>query len=553
MPHFDLPFPGFAAPSPPDRMPDTIVRFVADWKALERRHPNRGSADRHQALSGFLASWLRGLQEAPDFETDDDRIDALLLELHIDEQSRLLVVDHARRLRIADALPGIASLRDLEDARGRWERADAESVASSLDRCSRELPGAAERLSASATPSDRLRAAEHLREARAQLERWWEFYGEYDPMVGWWCRRPVEDLKKTFQSAAEHLDQDSGDGLTGDPIGDEALRAGLRRHGIDATPEELIAAASRELQWCREEGEKAVAELGLASWAEALEAGKRTAVAPGEQPWMVADLALEAVRWVTERDLVEVDPVALHTWRMTMMSEEAQRSNPFFLGGECIWVSYPTSTMDHERKRMSARGNNPEFSRATVQHELIPGHHLQQYSEARYRPYRRLFATPFWIEGWTLHWEMLLWDRGFPRTPGERIGMLYWRMHRCARVVFSLEFHRGERSGQSCVDFLVETCGHERDNAEAEVRRSLSDAYDPLYQLAYLIGGLQVRALHRECTRAGLSDRQFHDRFLRINQMPIKAMRCLWNGRTSRADWETPWKFLPETGPPHTG
>jgi uncharacterized protein (DUF885 family) len=39
---------------------------------------------------------------------------------------------------------------------------------------------------------------------------------------------------------------------------------------------------------------------------------------------------------------------------------------------------------------MSMRGNNPSFSRATVFHELIPGHHLQGFMAARYRPYRGL-------------------------------------------------------------------------------------------------------------------------------------------------------------------
>jgi len=53
---------------------------------------------------------------------------------------------------------------------------------------------------------------------------------------------------------------------------------------------------------------------------------------------------------------------------------------------------------------------------------------------------------------------------------------------------------------------LVEEVGHERDNALAEVRRSFGGDYDPLYQCAYLIGGLQVRALHRELVGSGRND-----------------------------------------------
>ena len=60
-----------------------------------------------------------------------------------------------------------------------------------------------------------------------------------------------------------------------------------------------------------------------------------------------------------------------------MMSPERQLVAPFFLGGETILVSYPTDGMTHEQKLMSLRGNNKHFARATVHHELIPGHHLQ--------------------------------------------------------------------------------------------------------------------------------------------------------------------------------
>jgi hypothetical protein len=49
-------------------------------------------------------------------------------------------------------------------------------------------------------------------------------------------------------------------------------------------------------------------------------------------------------------------------------------------------------------------------------------------------------------------------------------------------------------------------CGqssHERANAEAEVRRSFEGNYGPLYQLAYMIGGLQVYALKNEMLASG--------------------------------------------------
>jgi uncharacterized protein (DUF885 family) len=232
------------------------------------------------------------------------------------------------------------------------------------------------------------------------------------------------------------------------------------------------------------------------------------------------------------------------SWRMAMMSPEAQLVNPFFTGGEVISVSFPAASMAHEAKLMSMRGNNVHFSRATVFHEVIPGHHLQQYMTSRYKTYRRIFNTPFWTEGWALYWELLLWDKGFAKSPENRVGMLFWHMHRCARIIFSLSFHLEKMTPQQCIDVLVDRIGHERDNATAEVRRSFTTSYGPLYQAAYLLGGLQLRALHRDLVESGkMTDRDFHDRILKENAIPIDMLRALLGERKLAADYTPDWKF----------
>src|SRR5437764_10429057 len=101
-------------------------------------------------------------------------------------------------------------------------------------------------------------------------------------------------------------------------------------------------------------------------------------------------------------------------------------------------------------------------------------------------------------------------------------------MHRCARIHLSLNFHMGKWTPQDCIDYLVATVGHERDNATAEVRRSFQGNYGPLYQAAYMLGGLQIRALRKELVESGkLTDREFHDRILQAGNMPITMVRAL--------------------------
>jgi uncharacterized protein (DUF885 family) len=226
------------------------------------------------------------------------------------------------------------------------------------------------------------------------------------------------------------------------------------------------------------------------------------------------------------------------------MTPERQKVNPYFTGGQTISISFPTEGMSHEEKLMSLRGNNRHFARATVQHELIPGHHLQLFMSDRHRPYRKIFRTPFFLEGWALYWEIILYEKGFHHTPEGRTGALFWRMHRAARVIFSLRFHLGQMTAGEAIAFLEREVGHEHRNAVAEVRRSVSDDYPPLYQAAYLIGGLQVRALRAELVDHGaMSEKEFHDAILRQSYLPIELLRAALRGDSLEKESRCEWRF----------
>ena len=122
--------------------------------------------------------------------------------------------------------------------------------------------------------------------------------------------------------------------------------------------------------------------------------------------------------------------------------------------------------------------------------------------------------------------------------------MLFWRSHRAARIIFSLKFHLGEMSPQEAVDFLVDRVGHERANATAEVRRSFDGSYSPLYQVAYMMGGLQIRALHEELVGARkMTDRAFHDAILQGGNMPIEMVRASLTKQDLSREHVPSWKF----------
>jgi hypothetical protein len=339
-------------------------------------------------------------------------------------------------------------------------------------------------------------------------------------------------------------------GITGPARGREGLIRDLQDELIPYTPEQLIALAEREFAWSEAEMIKASREMGLGDdWKAAVEKTKTMHVPPGQQPAMIRDLVFEAIEFLRTRDIITIPQVAAESQRMSMMSPERQLTSPFFLGGAQIQVSYPTNEMEYDARMQSMRGNNRPWSHATAYHELIPGHNLTGYYNQRYANYRANLGAggPFFGEGWALYWEFMMWDMGFNDTPEERVGALVWRMHRSARIVFSLNFHMGKWSPQECIDYLVDRVGHERDNATAEVRRSFDGSYGPLYQAAYMLGGLQLRGLRRELVDSGqMTERAFHDEILRQGSMPIALLRLALGKQRLTRDMSIDWKFYGE-------
>jgi hypothetical protein len=541
---------------------EVVENFEADRGDVLREYDVPDSPLRGPRLERFYREWddkLAGIN----FDGLDQpaKIDFILLANHIKRAERQLKLDGEAKRAIETLAPFLAAIAELETARRRYEFVEGQAAAGKLAELVTKVSAAKsdleKRLAKSGSGerpkrTDGRRAAAAVNRAAQTLRHWYEFYHGYDPVVSWWIEAPYKKLDAALQDYAKFLrqrvagiDEDDKATVLGNPIGRAGLESELAAEMIPYDPERLLAIADRELAWCQERMLAASRDLGYGDdWKKALEHVKKQFVPPGGQPALIRQLSDEAIAFVESRDLVTIPPLANETWRLEMMTPQRQRVNPFFTGGDTISVSFPTSEMSHDEKLMTLRGNNRYFARATVFHELIPGHRLQEYMTERYRTHRRLFETPFWIEGWALYWEMQLWDLNFPRTPEERIGMLFWRMHRCARIMFSLKFHLEKMTAAECIDFLVDRVGHERENAAGEVRRSFEGSYSPLYQAAYMLGALQLRSLNRELVTSGkMTPRAFHDAVLQENSIPIEMVRASLTHQPLTRDYKSQWRF----------
>ena len=541
-----------------------VERYLLDKAAIERRYEVPYSPARHARLRTFYQGWLRRLAEA-DFSAlnSEGQLDFVMLRNRIDYDVEGLRLAESRWTEMAQLLPFFDALRVLQEDRFDRKRADPRATADVLSSVADQTTTLTRRLTADAKQAGGLvtrpgislavaaRAAAHVDALRTILADWNAFYDGYDPIFSFWAREPYGRLDKSLTAYAnalrEHLvglRPGEQPPIVGDPVLADGLTADLAFEMIPYTADELIAIGEKEFAAIEAELRAVSRQMGFGDdWKKALEHTKRLAPPPGENAWVIFDIAKYSEDFVSGMKAITLPPLAREVWRLAMQTPERQLVNPFFTGGEVTRVSYPTDSMTHEAKLMSMRGNTPHFNFATVHHELIPGHHQQAFMSDRFNAHRAaLQRTPFWREGWSLYWELQLWDARFPRNDPDKVGMLFWRLHRAARIVFSLNFQLGRWTPAQAIDFLVDRVGHERANAEAEVRRTAIDA--PLYQAAYLLGGLQLRALYRELVDSGrMTATAFHDAILVGGFMPIELVRARLTGQALSRDYRARWRF----------
>jgi hypothetical protein len=595
----------------PSEMAPVLERYAADLGSVNRRYDASDSPDQRRRLRAFYTSWRQRLTEIPfDKLKQEGKVDYVLLDNRLKYQLALLDRADKERAEVADLLPFAEKLLELQDRRRDLIPNDPVASARTLAAITKQVDSLRARLEGgrgSPTPTVSKtvanRAAADVDQIRNIVGGWYRYYDGYDPLFTWWVREPYTSLDAAMTNYARVIrtrlvglpaasatvatgggaapagGRGGGGGgggagggrggaggggaatstaaapaapIIGDPIGESGLAADLAHEMIPYTPQELMAIAEKEYAFSLSEAKKAAREMGLGDdWKAAMEKVKNTYVEPGKQPELIRELARQAEEFFAKHDWITIPDLAKEDWGMEMLSPERQRTSPFFLGGANILVSYPTAEMSDEDKLMSLRGNNPHFSHATVFHELNPGHHLQQFMTARYNQHRRIFSTPFWNEGQALYWEMFLWDNDFHVTPEDRIGALFWRMHRSARIIFSMKFHLGQMTPEQAIQFLVDTVAFERANADAEVRRSFNGTYPPVYQAGYMLGGLQLRALHQQLVAKGrMTNRQFHDAVITGGPMPIAMVRARLANLPMTREGPAPWRFADELPPP---
>src|SRR2546425_2715579 len=286
---------------PASEMRGVIERYTVDRGSLFRFFSVEASPTRRARMKQFYNDWLATLAKL-NFESmsQDGRIDYILFKNHLDPELRQLDIQEKALVDVAPLVPFAQTITDLEDARRRMESIDSPKTAALLTKLGKQIDATSKSVEAGLKPEPKAdairakktvvnRAVVAINSLRNTLKTWVGFYNGYDPGFTWWVCEPYKLVDQGLEKYTVFLREKvlglkPGDTteIIGDPIGREALMSELAFEMIPYTPEELIAIANKEYNWCENEMKKASRELGYGDdWMKALEYVKTLYVEPG--------------------------------------------------------------------------------------------------------------------------------------------------------------------------------------------------------------------------------------------------------------------------------
>lgn len=331
----------------------------------------------------------------------------------------------------------------------------------------------------------------------------------------------------------EILPHAAGEFAAGRELFDEKLR---REHMVAYDADQLLEVGWEQFHRTREQMEALAAEIDPSkSVAQIMEEAKADHPAAGSL-LQVYQKEMAAIRqYIIDHEIVTIPagetlrivetppylrPIIPYAAYMPPGMLEEKQEGHFF-------VTPVDPDSPAEEQEQTLKGHYWAKLPITALHEAYPGHHLQLvWANRRETIPRRLgslMATLF-IEGWAFYCEELLEQMGYIAAPVQRLGRLNDQLWRAVRIVLDVSLHTRGMKVQEAIDLLVQECGLEPANAQAEVRRYTQTPTQPQ---SYLMGKLAILDVVRDYQRAHphASLREQHDAILGCGSLPPRLIR----------------------------
>jgi len=197
-------------------------------------------------------------------------------------------------------------------------------------------------------------------------------------------------------------------------------------------------------------------------------------------------------------------------------------------------ITLPDPSWSKEKQEEYLEGYNyPLLSNVSV-HEVWPGHYTQFLwvkNNPELSKVRKLTGAGTNSEGWAHYSEEMALDEGlYNNDPRYRLAQLVDALLRDCRYIVGIKMHTQGMTMDQAKEFFVKEGHQVAVVGEMETKRGTGD---PTY-LMYTLGKLEILKLREDYKRkmgSAFSLQDFHDRFIKAGNPPVKIVRRELIGR----------------------
>ena len=306
----------------------------------------------------------------------------------------------------------------------------------------------------------------------------------------------------------------------------------------DATPEQLLADAERELQATRTEMAMLAAPRTVKQALDEIAAHHAT---PDTYMAEARKTLEQATAFVREKQLVTLPPRS----NLQVIDTPEFMRGIYGVGGfnsapplqpelgAFYWITPIPKTWPKARIESKLREYNEFGIQELTIHEAMPGHYVQQEWANEVQPtsrrvLRSVFANTPYVEGWGMYAQQLMSDEGYlNNSTGLRLTWLKQKLRGLANTILDVRLQTMGMTDQQALDLMINDTFQEREEATAKLQRAqLSSCQLPTYY-AGLRGWLRVREQYKQSKGSAFVLRDFHDRALKESGVPLPELEKL--------------------------
>jgi uncharacterized protein (DUF885 family) len=319
--------------------------------------------------------------------------------------------------------------------------------------------------------------------------------------------------------------------------------------GTTQTPDQLLAAATAELQRTREEMARLSGWNGKGDPNPLIRArldtiAKKHATRESYFADAKRDLA-EARAFVKAKNLA---PLSEPDNLQLIETPEFQRGI-YSVGGfnpapamepqlaAQYWLTPIPANWAAERVESKLREYNFYGLKLLTLHEAMPGHYVQFEAANRIasrgsRLLRSVFGNGAYVEGWSIYATQMMLEEGYLNNdPDLKLTFLKQQLRMIANAILDIGLHSAGMTDEAALRLLRDDCFQENEEATAKLQRAKLSSVQLTTYFAGWRDHVRMREIAKAAKGSAFNLRQYHDAVLAAGGLPTPVVCRLVSGR----------------------